>query len=1470
MQAFTNNAFADLATGVAASTEARESLLERYRGQSAPIRSLVVVGCGTGSDRDEASLFRLDDGSAIIPLRCDGEDCLDSLARQASAVCGAVPGDDLLVMAGDKLSEQMTPVEQDFSFRAVAVLLPDEASPSADSEALRLRRSLFDRGLVCIASVRVDGRKTQCYLASDAVRSITTLDADPRGHVAMSVLRELAAFANRLFRYACVKLYALRHGLTAAVPAWEGNQLFGLEDKPVTGLVLHRLEFAGFADNDRMFWDMDEPPINIDLNGYFQELPECWRKHRPLLRRMFQLSPERRRAIDEWRDLVTENGERTLVAIHVRRGDYRRQEIPQFTMVPEQWYLDWLRAIWPTLRRPLLFIGTDEPEAVLPVFSEFETVSATFGAIDRALPEHIRDFEVMRRADYLAVCNSSFSRMAAILATSQKCFLPSFETQSFEPYEPWMDPAFWARFRNASTVPAPRALPLMQHAQGLAGKRTWDTPPETPYLYIDVTDLALYLLHHKTLSGIQRVQCEILRNVLETAPWPTRTVALIERGQLGRIDPFLLLNTIEAFRSDTASSAAIVGDVPALLQRASPCTIRPGEVFVTIGAFWGVGGTGKLLQGLKNSGVRTGVFIHDIIPIVAPEFFEARDTRIFAKALMEALSFTDFLLTTSEYNRSTLIEHMASRKMSPLPIHVVPLGHTFPRPETPAQVSTAISTVLDSNYVLCVGTIEVRKNPLYLFQIWKLMISSGRRDIPYLVFAGRKGWFVQDFMDQLKACDYLGGRIIVLHNVTDGELELLYKNCILTMFPSFVEGWGLPVGESLAHGKICLCSSTGGITTVGGELADYIDPYNVRDGLDRLVRYLDDPELRSRRERAIVDGFIARSWRNVSDEFLKSSHALSRMVRPFDGVAAMMLPSGEYAAIGSGNAAEGTLSGEVVCISGWARPQSDGVRPAAPEMLVRFRADAEAGTKINLLLRFAAYGQDFRIGVRSGSGAQMEATLTAGAEKVVVVACKVEAEKLVSAQITMLDVPTDDAVGAVQPGAVRADAVPAKADAVIEPYWILKGILYFDPRRVAAQALSKAKNAGRRPAPPAIPLPSQPDQPSRSAPASGPNRVLVRDKGLENTSRAASFGAFLQTPNSYWPIEITDQRAAPIFANSADSRAFYTGCGNKDHVPRVGAVKDSIRLIRRNDQFVSTSRFSEGSVFDRSSVSKAFGYLIGSPPGRAPWMSVDGDGALIDEQALESAPYYDHSYFIFYNGNLHNYYHWMVEGLLGLDVMSRALGNDPNLRLVLPKTCDIHAVLQHRESLQTLGFGGYQMSEVAENLIRVKEAIWIESDLVRDVPAVYLKDFQHRIAAMYAHLRTPRNRRLLVARKSIARKIHNLKQVEVFLSRYGFETVYLEGKSTLDQVLLFQSAEFVISPHGAGLSNLLFCHPGTKVIELSPASEFRDFFWTISDKLDLVHGVQFCPLVADRNFQSSIIVDVHKLEALMRMVDAHW
>jgi len=129
----------------------------------------------------------------------------------------------------------------------------------------------------------------------------------------------------------------------------------------------------------------------------------------------------------------------------------------------------------------------------------------------------------------------------------------------------------------------------------------------------------------------------------------------------------------------------------------------------------------------------------------------------------------------------------------------------------------------------------------------------------------------------------------------------------------------------------------------GGGLADHIDPYNARDGLEKLSRYLDDPALRRSREREISERFQPRSWGNVADDSLRSVQAAAAEVPPLDGIAAIALPRDLFLEISDDAAAmpmggmDGALSAELICISGWRPAEKSGVRAAQATATIRFR-----------------------------------------------------------------------------------------------------------------------------------------------------------------------------------------------------------------------------------------------------------------------------------------------------------------------------------------------------------------------------------------------------------------------------------------------------------------------------------------------------------------------------------------------------
>jgi capsular polysaccharide biosynthesis protein len=106
------------------------------------------------------------------------------------------------------------------------------------------------------------------------------------------------------------------------------------------------------------------------------------------------------------------------------------------------------------------------------------------------------------------------------------------------------------------------------------------------------------------------------------------------------------------------------------------------------------------------------------------------------------------------------------------------------------------------------------------------------------------------------------------------------------------------------------------------------------------------------------------------------------------------------------------------------------------------------------------------------------------------------------------------------------------------------------------------------------------------------------------------------------------------------------------------------------------------------------------------------------------------------------------------------------------------------------------------------------------------------------------------------------------MRHHGFSTHMLEDLSFDEQITLFSQAEFVVAPHGAGLANLLFCQPGTKVLELCPETEYRPFFAYMSSKLGLTHGIMPCP-TTDQGFNGDLQPDMEKFAGLFRMLKHH-
>lgn len=400
-----------------------------------PTRVLLADRTGPSSDAG-GSAERPGVSHRKVSLRPDGTvDPVDADTRNG------LDGGQVLVWCG--------PDDPAAVSETVEALGADAVAVATSEDGWRTTAALFDLGFVRVGTADAAGRSVTGYLRSARVRYPLRLTGPTRGVAAMSNLGSNGRFANQLFQYAFLRLYALRHELAVATPRWEGCDLFGITDPEPGPAKLAHLRFFAFDDDDLALWTGEAQPIDVDFDGYFQELPDCWIHHRALLARLFRPTYPLASGVDDWMARLTDGGRRPLAAIHVRRGDYPdlfAGGLDWYRPIPLDWYRAWLDRLKASGIDAVVYVATDAPDEVLEAFRSFDPVTAA-DRPDTDTPAHIVDFEVMRRASHLAIANSSFSRMAALLAHGdQDVAIPDVRGEKFQPWDAWAERRFWDRF----------------------------------------------------------------------------------------------------------------------------------------------------------------------------------------------------------------------------------------------------------------------------------------------------------------------------------------------------------------------------------------------------------------------------------------------------------------------------------------------------------------------------------------------------------------------------------------------------------------------------------------------------------------------------------------------------------------------------------------------------------------------------------------------------------------------------------------------------------------------------------------------------------------------------------------------------------------------------------------------------------------------------------------------------------------
>ena len=230
------------------------------------------------------------------------------------------------------------------------------------------------------------------------------------------------------------------------------------------------------------------------------------------------------------------------------------------------------------------------------------------------------------------------------------------------------------------------------------------------------------------------------------------------------------------------------------------------------------------------------VFIfHDDIPLEYPEYLSSSGTadRIRPK-IIKLRKIGALALCASGYAEDGVRAFDAKIGTDGQPIQRFPMPSTLYQQAAKEGRTTRISGA--DPFILYCSTIEVRKNHILLAEIWKDVLESGN-SLPPLYCVGKWGWGVEKLSDFMDSNPSLGSHVRFLGKISDEKLIDLYRSALFSVYPSYLEGWGLGASESLDFGLPVIISTAAALQEASRGLMPAIAPDD-RDAWLRQIRLL--------------------------------------------------------------------------------------------------------------------------------------------------------------------------------------------------------------------------------------------------------------------------------------------------------------------------------------------------------------------------------------------------------------------------------------------------------------------------------------------------------------------------------------------------------------------------------------------------------------------------------------------------------
>lgn len=247
----------------------------------------------------------------------------------------------------------------------------------------------------------------------------------------------------------------------------------------------------------------------------------------------------------------------------------------------------------------------------------------------------------------------------------------------------------------------------------------------------------------------------------------------------------------------------------------------------------------EIPQGLSGKNIRSVVTIHDLIFERLPSHFKPVDRLIYRHKFRSACERADVVIAISEQTKRDIMDLYKVREEK-IKVVYQDCNPVFKEKTEPLARNEVLNFYgIQKPYILCIGTLEERKNQLRLVEAFHQL---GKSDFQ-LVLIGKATSYTSRITDFITTND-LNNRVLILQNVPTAHLPALYQAAEIFAYVSIYEGFGIPILEALHSGTPVLSARGSCLEEAGGPGGLYADPYKTADISHQLEKLITDVSLR--------------------------------------------------------------------------------------------------------------------------------------------------------------------------------------------------------------------------------------------------------------------------------------------------------------------------------------------------------------------------------------------------------------------------------------------------------------------------------------------------------------------------------------------------------------------------------------------------------------------------------------------------